>query len=99
MPRVRGYPSRIQNGSSSLTNVEFGRLREGALDDRSLTDFAKVGLPLSETRELALGWNATMGRVLVHRARQLPREPGEQLLARQPCLLGKGREHVGSDGL
>ena len=40
-----------------------------------------------------------MGRVLVHRARQLPREPSEQLVARQPRLLREGREHIGSDGL
>src|SRR5918994_6711259 len=60
---------------------------------------AKVVLPLSGTRDLALGWNATIGRVLVHRARQLPRQPSEQLVARQPRLLREGREHIGSDGL
>src|SRR5215207_8335944 len=60
---------------------------------------AQVLLPLSGTRELALGWNATIGRVLVHRARQFPREPSEQLVARQARLLREGRENIGSDGL
>src|SRR5215207_11528169 len=59
----------------------------------------------SGTRELALGWNATMGRVLVHRARQLPREPSEHIgsnglleLVRRNLSVWP-RSHPGVDGL